>query len=178
MSLCVIPTKDEVRCIIQSMHPTKILGSDGLPAFFFQSCWDFIKSDIMNVIFRFFSTASFLPGVNDTVFSLIPKKIDCEGPADYCPISLCNVLYKVVAKILANRIWFILDNLVSENQYAFVPGRQIFDNYVTTQELFSSMKLKKGKESFFALKTDMFKAYDRIEWSFLRYIFSRFGFPN
>lgn len=116
-------------------------------------------------------------GWNDTYVVLIPKVKDPTRIKDLRPISLCNVLYKLVSKVLANRLKLILPEVISENQSAFVPGRLITDNVLIAYKL-SHMLLnkKRGKEGYAAIKADMSKAYDRVEWNFLKMMMERLGF--
>jgi hypothetical protein len=96
---------------------------------------------------------------------------------DLRPISLCNVVYKLVSKVLANQLKSILDELISPNQSAFVPGRLISDNTILAYEMSHFMRRKRrGKVGCMALKLDMSKAYDRIEWSFLEGMMNKMGF--
>ena len=118
-------------------------------------------------------------GWNDTFVVLILKVKNPNRIKDLRPISLCNVLYKLVSKVLANRLKLILPEVISENQSAFVPGRLITDNVLISYEL-SHMLLnkKKGKECYAAIKADMSKAYDRVEWGFLKVMLERLGFSD
>ena len=102
--------------------------------------------------------------VNGTNIFLIPKKKDLEKVVGYRPMSLYNVVYKVVTKTIANRLKVVRLNLISKNQSAFVPRRLITDNVIVKFELLHSMTKKcNGKKGFMALKLDMNKAYDRVE---------------
>lgn len=87
---------------------------------------------------------------------------------DLRPISLCNIVYKIIFKVPANRLKQIIDSLISDRQSAFVPGRLITNNIMVAFEVMHYMKRKiKGKDIWMALKLDMSKAFDRVEWKFL-----------
>uniref|UniRef100_A0A2N9F8F6 RNase H type-1 domain-containing protein n=1 Tax=Fagus sylvatica TaxID=28930 RepID=A0A2N9F8F6_FAGSY len=115
--------------------------------------------------------------LNSTLIALIPKCRGLETIGQYRPISLCNTIYKVVTKIIVNRVRPLLDKLVSPYQTAFVPGRRGVDNVIIAQELIHSLYKKQGREGQFILKLDLEKAYDRLEWSFIREVLLFFNFP-
>ncbi|XP_060961808.1 uncharacterized protein LOC133032015 [Cannabis sativa] len=116
-------------------------------------------------------------GLNDTNLVLIPKKKNPVGMGDLRPISLCNVLYKVISKMLANRLKGLLDHVISPFQSTFIPGRVISDNVLVSFEVFDYLKRKiKGKKGFMVLNLDMSKAYDCIEWAFLEAMRLKMGF--
>ena len=100
--------------------------------------------------------------LNETLISLIPKVPNPVSMMQFRLISLCNTTYKVLSKILVQRLRGLLPDLVSPNQVAFVPGRQIQDNIIIAQEVFHKFKTMKGKTGYIAWKIDLAKAYDKL----------------
>ncbi|GAU49866.1 hypothetical protein TSUD_366220 [Trifolium subterraneum] len=121
----------------------------------------------------------FPTSLNDTNICLIPK---CDNPTsmkDLRPISLCNVLYKMISKVLANRLKCCLDKCVSQEQSTFVEGRSILDNALIATEVIHALKRKTtGRRGELALKIDISKAYDKVDWVFLRGVMTRMGFTD
>ena len=111
VGLCRIPLGAKIEAVLKIMGPIEAPGLDGLSPPFFRSCWSTIKDEIVDLIQYFFICDTFKEGVNDTKLVLIRK--ECHTPADFRPIALCNVTYKVVAKIIANRIRPLLDDIIS-----------------------------------------------------------------
>ncbi|PKI58238.1 hypothetical protein CRG98_021320 [Punica granatum] len=116
--------------------------------------------------------------VNDTLLVLIPKVPQQETLYNFRPISLCNVAFKLVTRLIANRLQRYMSNLISLNQVSFVPGRHIQDNIVITQELVHTMSRMQGKKLFMSIKIDLEKAYDRLSWDFIRDTLVTAGFPS
>ena len=116
--------------------------------------------------------------LNETLISLLPKCQNPESLSNYRPISLCNLVYKVVSKILVARIRPLLGKLISPVQTAFVLGRRGTDNVMIAQELFHALDKKKGKTGFMVIKLDLEKSYDRLEWSFIYRVLQAFHFPQ
>ena len=118
--------------------------------------------NVVNFIQRVFQFPSLIREVNQTFLVLIPKGPQPEDIRDFRPISLCNVIYKLVTKIIVNRIKTHMPTIISPNQCSFVPGRHSSDNIIVAQEVIHSMKTMKGKKGFMAIKIDLEKAYDRL----------------
>jgi hypothetical protein len=118
-------------------------------------------------------------GWNAANVVLIPKVKDPDCMKNLRPISLCNVVYKLVSKVVANRLRKILPDIISLNQSAFVPGRLITDNILLAYELTHYMQNKRtGREGVAVVKLDMSKAYDRVEWQFLQRMMEKMGFER
>ena len=120
-----------------------------------------------------------LPKINHTNIVLIPKVKDLEKMFDFRQISLCNVIYKIISKVLANRLKPALPRIISPTQSAFVLGRLITNNVLVAYEMLHTMHArKKGKKGSMALKLDISKAYDLVKWQFLQGIMEKMGFPT
>lgn len=120
-----------------------------------------------------------MPTNTETHICLIPKTLASKTAADYRPIALYNVKYKIIAKILTNTLQQLLPSMISIHQSAFVPGRAISDNVLITHETLHYLKISEGmKRCSVVIKTDMSKAYDRIEWGFLERVMSKMGFKH
>lgn len=145
---------------------------------FYQCNWDFFKEEICSAVRSFLQGDQIPDGLCDTTIVLIPKCSNPESLVNYRPISLCNVLYKIASKVLANRLKNILQNIISHEQSAFVPGQLITDNVLIAYECMHTIKRQKSKTPFFALKIDMMKAYDRVEWRYLEGIMKKMGFST
>lgn len=118
-------------------------------------------------------------GVNETCIVMIPKVAQPESLKDFRPISLCNVLYKIVSKCLVNRLRPLLDEIISDNQSAFVPRRLISDNALIAFECIYHIQQERNPErTSRAYKLDLPEGYDRVDWEFRENAMRRTGFAE
>ena len=143
------------------MHPSTALGSDGMPPLFYQHFWPTVRETVICNTLNFLNHGMAPPKFHETHIVLIPKTKDPVRVTDYRPISLCNVAYKLASKVVANRMKVVLQEVVCENQSAFVAERLITDNILVAHEVMNHInKRRKGKSGEMALKLGMSKAYD------------------
>ena len=143
----------------------KAPGPDGFPGVYFQKNWSCVRVKLCKAVKSFFDDGFLLRDLNQTFIALIPKVPNPTEVNHFRPISLCNFIYKVIAKCMANRLRGVIKDIVSPNQAAFVPGRLIQDSIILAHEAFHFLKGKKrGKCKEVAFKIDLNKAYDRVEW--------------
>ncbi|XP_074276932.1 uncharacterized protein LOC141600590 [Silene latifolia] len=139
--------EEEVTEALNQMHPLKAPGPDGINCLFYQMYWHIVGLLVTNTVLGILDGAPMPDEVNHTHIVLIPKKKAPDKIRDFQPISLCNVIYKLVSKILANRLKLFLAEIVSVNQSAFTLGRLISDNVLIAFELFHHMKISKSRDT-------------------------------
>ena len=175
--LIAIPDDKEIKAAAFSISAHKAPGPDGFSASFYHAYWRIIGADLSRDIRCFFESNSLHIRQNETHIRLIPKGVSPRRVGDYRPIALCTTHYKIIAKILTKRLQPLLPLLISKHQSAFVPHRAISDNVLITHETLHFLRTSEAKKfCSMAVKTDMSKAYDRIEWGFLKAVLTRFGF--
>lgn len=166
----------EVTTALFQMAPLKSPGPNGFPAIFFKKDWNIRGTDIISCILDFLNGRRLPNRLNFTFIVLIPKVCNPKRMTGCGYVSLCNVIYKIGSKMIANRLKLFLDDIISPTQSAFVPGRLITDNVLVAYEVNHSIHTRApGCRSYMALKLDISKAYDRIEWVFLRKVLCRLG---
>lgn len=127
-------TKEEFKFVLLSCKTAKSLGPDRWIVEFHLGFYDFLVEELLKLIEEFRALGKVLGALNSTFRTLILKKNNLESFDDYRPISLCNSMYKIIAKILTNRLKRILSDVISEEQFGFLHNRQIHNTVGTTQE--------------------------------------------
>ena len=166
--------KDEILSVVRNMEGDKDPGPDGFSMAFLHHCWRVVKRDVLAVFKEFYQHCKFEKSLNATFIALIPKKNNASNIHDFRPISLVGSLYKILAKVLANRLKVVLDQLISESQNSFVGGRQILDSVLIANECVDSRV--KSKIPGVICKLDIEKAYDNVNWEALLKLLKKMGF--
>jgi hypothetical protein len=166
---------EEVKKALFQIGDLKAPGPDGMHAIFYKRFWDLLGDDLVKEVLDAVNSAKLPDGWNDTTVVLIPKVNNPTMVSQFRPISLCNVVCKVISKMLANRFRTTLSDVISDNQSVFVPGRLITDNILLAYKSIHTIKKKQGKRGLCAVKLDMHKSYDRVEWCFLEKIMLKMG---
>ncbi|GJT47677.1 RNA-directed DNA polymerase, eukaryota [Tanacetum coccineum] len=167
---------EEVKAAVWDCGLNKSPGPDGYSFEFFRKYWSFIDHDILMAVKEFFTDGYFPRGCNSSFIALIPKIQDAKFVKDFRPISLIGSVYKIIAKILANRLCLVLPDLISDVQSAFVSNRQILDGPFILNELISWCKHKNFNGMIF--KVDFEKAFDSVKWDYLDETLKSFGFGH
>ena len=155
---------EEVSLALKQMDADMAPSTDGLPPLFYKQFWDKVGREVTEAVLSALNTGTIPKAINHTFLTLIPKIQSPRKVTDFRPISLSNVLYKLIAKMLANRLKPRLPQLISETQSAFMSERLITNNILVAHETLHHLKSKRfGKIGFMALKLDMRKAYDKVE---------------
>ena len=131
---------------------------------------------LTRAVTSFFTSGGLLPEVNNTLIVLIPKSQSPTSFSHFRPISLCNIIYKTISKLIVAKMRPLLHKLISPSQSAFIPDRWIVKNQVLVHELLHSFKKRKVKYGIMATKLDLQKVYDKVNWKFLEAVLSKFGF--
>lgn len=168
LSLLKTVSKQEVHKALMSMKSYKAPGPDEFQPIFYKMFWNEVGDEVWRFVRDSFMFGEFSTPVSDTLMVLIAKVDHPTMFKDFRPISLCNVLYKPVTKVLVNRLRPFLSDMISPLQSSFIPGRSTTDNAILLQEIVYHMKKSKRKKGDVVFKLDMEKAYDRVDWRFLK----------
>jgi ribonuclease HI len=166
--------QQEIKEALDQMNPDKAPGPDGFTARFYQQCWEIIKTDLTKMIRKSQQSSKLGGSTNLAFLALIPKEKGAITFNRFRPISLCNTSYKILTKVIANRLKTILPLIVPENQGGFIQGRHIADNIILVQEALHSSVRRKDKGMI--IKLDLANAFDRVRHRFLFEVMRKFGF--
>lgn len=172
-------SKEEVDEALKMMGFLKTPRPDGFGACFYQSFWHGVGDDVSKAILDFFNGGRLEQSLNWTFIALILKVNDPKSVNEFRLISLYNVLYRIIAKTLGNRLNKVLDEVISKSQSAFIRGRLISNNIIAAYEILHTRKTRqKDKVVSMAIKLDISKAYNRVEWGYLETAMRKMGFED
>lgn len=163
--LTVIPSHLEIKNAVFDLNKDGALGPDGFGAFFFQTYWDIISLDVTNAVIEFFTKSWLLQNFNANTLILIPKTPNANTIDQYRPIAMANFKFKIISKVLADRLAKIMFGIVSKEQRGFIQGRNIKDCICLDSEAVNFLH-KKSYGGNLALKIDISKAFDTLDWNF------------
>ncbi|GKV39565.1 hypothetical protein SLEP1_g47323 [Rubroshorea leprosula] len=165
---------EEIEDGLKNCEGNKAPGPDGYNFNFIKFAWNSLKEDFVSFFGEFHQHGRLVKGLNSSFLTLIPKKLNSVELKDFRPISLIGCIYKLLAKVLANKLKVVMSQIISDTQSAFVGGRQLVDGVLVLNEVVE--KVKRRKHQAFIFKADFENAYDCADWSFLDWMMSRFGF--
>ena len=167
---------DEVKAAVWDCDSFKSPGADGVNFGFIKEFWHVLNEDLMRFVSEFHRNGKLSRGINFTFIALIPKVDSPQKLNDFRPISLVGCSYKILAKVLANRLRVVVGKVVSETQTTFVKDRQIWDGVVVANEVVD--EARKLKKELLLFKVDFEKAYDLMDWHYLDAVMGKMNFPT
>ncbi|VFR00957.1 unnamed protein product [Cuscuta campestris] len=170
-----LPEEEEIRNILWEMDSDSAAGPDGFNCRFFKACWDFVKRDVTSACQEVFLGIPLPPAAASSNICLLPKVENAQRLNDFRPICLSTVASKISSKCISKRLGTLLPLIISEEQGAYVPGREILDQILITKEMVHHIN-KKANGGNLIIKLDMAKAFDKLKWSYLFDILQQFGF--
>ena len=159
------------------MPANKAQEPDGYPMEFYKAAWTVVEKDLVVAVQSFFLFGLMPRSTNATLHSLVPKITSAEKMSDFRPIACCNVVYKLISKIMAHRIKAILPRAIEKNQCAFVQGRLLLENVLLATDLVKDYH-KPLVSSRSAIKLDISKAFDTVKWSFIETVLRAMNIPD
>ena len=166
--------EEELKATLHSFQKDKSPGPGRWTIEFFKAACNTIGPELLKLVEETGLNGHLHPPLNTTFLALIPKKDNSDSMEDFSPISLWNITYKVVAKVIAQRLKKVISKLISNEQFGFLENRQIHEAIAVAQEGMHSAKIKKSKGAI--LKIDLSKDFDRVSWLYLRLLLTHLGF--
>ncbi|XP_020678312.1 uncharacterized protein LOC110096618, partial [Dendrobium catenatum] len=167
-------TIEEVECVLNQLGGNTSLGKDGISNYFIKAYWSIIKINFWKAISHFLCYGELNKEWKETLIVLKPKVSNPILPSNYRPISLCNIVYKVGARVILNRLIVVIPKLISKEQAVFIKGRSLSDHVLVAQEIFHKLRFSKAAKGLVSFKVDMEQAYDSMSWSSLRKVLEYF----
>ncbi|GKB52504.1 putative RNA-directed DNA polymerase, eukaryota, reverse transcriptase zinc-binding domain protein [Tanacetum coccineum] len=169
-------SKDDIKRLVWDCGSDRAPGPDGFTFKFFTTFWDLIEEDVYRFVQEFFNSGNFPKACNSSFIALIPKVSNSKLVSDFCHISLIGCQYKIICKILANRLSMVIGSCVSPEQSAFIKGRNILDGPLILNEVMAWFR--KRKKQLMIFKVDFEKAFDSVRWDFLDVVIDKLGFSS
>jgi len=166
----------ELESMLKWFKKDKSLGPDGWTIEFYLAFYDLLGQDMLKVVEECRLSGSLYNAINSTFIALIPKSDTPSSFNDYRPISLCNCLYKIISKIIANHVPPILSRHISPQQFSFLDNRQIHEAISSAQESIHTIWTRHQKA--ITLKIDIEKAFDHVSWLYIKILLIHLGFPH
>lgn len=163
---------------MNSVKPFKAPGPNGYQPVFFRKYWHVVGPLIHSTVAQAFESGTFDAHLNETLLVLIPNVDRPETMKQFRPISLCNVIYKIISKVLVMRMQKFIFRLINPLQASFIPGHHASDNILIAHEMVHSIRASKAVKGGMLVKLDLEKAYDKVVWPFLLDTLHLFQFPN
>ena len=168
---------EELHDIIKGLNSNRAPGVDGFNGGFYRTAWHIIVKDLLGGVNNFLKSGSLLRQVNHILLCLIPEKVITALAEDYRPIVLCNVVYRILSKLLANRLKPLMPKLIDMNQSAFIPGCRITDSILLAHEICHNLHSGQGRARM-CIRLDLSKAYDSISRQFICDVLLSLGFDS
>jgi len=168
-------SESEVKAAVWDCESFKSPDPNGVNFGFIKEFWEQLKGDVLHFISDFHRNGKLARGINSTFIALIPKVDSPLRLNDFRPISLVGCLYKILSKVLANRLRMVIGKVIYDTQSAFVKDRQILDCILIANEVVD--EARKTKKELLLFKVDFEKAYDSVDWGYLDVVMHRMAFP-
>ena len=175
-SLQSIHSSEEIKAVLFQMQDLKAPSPDGFPTLFYKQLWPMVGNDVVKAVTSFLILSSMPKKVNNSLIVLIPKISNPTTVNHFKLIRLCNVVYKIILKLLVEKLRPLLDKIISPTQSAFILKKWIAENQIIVQVMLHSFKTRRTKLGLMAIKLDLQKAYDRVAWRFHKVVLLHFGF--
>jgi hypothetical protein len=174
-SLTRLFLKAKVNDVVWNCDSFKSLGPDGVNFGFFKDFCMELKGEVMRFMSEFHHNGKLTKGINSTLIAFIPKVDSPQCLNDFRPISLVGCLYKILAKVLANRLRMVIGSVISESQTTFVKDRQILDDILIANEV--ADEARNTKKELMLFKVDFENASDSVDWRYLDAVLGKMAFP-